>query len=136
MAHDTVKASSDPLSAWRVFFAVAAGFNFVVALTFLLAPETILAALNVPVQGDLLFHRLTGFLVLCFGIGYAFVARDPQRNRAIVWIGLIGKAGVILLFAQAWLSGTLPFAAFSVSFGDVAFAIGFAAFLIVNRETR
>ena len=136
MAHDTVKTTTNPLAAWRVFFALAAGFNFVVALSFLLAPETILAALNVPVLGDLLFHRLTGFLVLCFGIGYAFAAHDPQRNRAIVWIGLIGKAGVVALFTQAWLSGTLPFTAFAVSFGDIIFAIGFAAFLITNRETR
>ena len=122
--------------AWRIFFAVAAGFNFAVALPFLLAPEMFLASLNLPVPGDLLFHRLTGFLVLCFGIGYAFAARDPERNRAIVWIGLIGKAGVVVLFAQAWMSGALPFSAFAVSFGDIAFMIGFAAFLAMNKEAK
>ena len=124
------------MSAWRTFFAVATAFSFVVALPFLAAPDVVLAAFNIPVPGDLLFHRFTGFLVLCFGIGYGFVARDPQRNRAIVWIGLIGKTGVVMLFAQAWLSGALPFAAFAVSFGDIVFAIGFAVFLITNRETR
>ena len=136
MAHDTVKTSSDSLSLWRTFFVVAAAFNFLAGLPFLIAPDVILATLTIPVPSDLLFHRLTGFLVLCFGIGYAFAARDPERNRAIVWIGLIGKAGVVVLFAQAWLSGALPFSAFAVSFGDIAFVIGFAAFLAMNKETK
>ena len=121
---------------WRVFFMVAAAFNFVVGAPLLIAPGAMAAILGLPVPDDVLFHRFTGLLVICFGIAYSFVAQDPQRNRAIVWTGIVGKAGVVALYAQAWLQGAVPFQAFAVSFGDIAFIGGFVAFLITHREAK
>ena len=93
-----------------------------------------LTILDLPVPGDLFFRRLTGLLVVCLGIAYALAARDPERNRAIVWTGAIGKTGVVLLFGQAWLQGTIPFPVFAVSLGDLAFVAGFLLFLLTNRS--
>lgn len=121
---------------WRAFFGLAAAFNFAVGTPLLIAPGAMAATLGMAVPDDVLFHRFTGLLVVCFGLAYAFVARDPQRNRAIVWTGIVGKAGVVALYAQAWLAGAVPFQAFAVSLGDVAFVAGFVAFLISHREAK
>lgn len=115
---------------WRVFFIVAALFNFAAGLPLLLVPELMLANLNIPVPVDLLFHRMTGLLVVVFGLLYAFVAVDQVRYRALVWLGVVGKTGVVVLFAQAFLAGSIPLPAFAVSLGDLAFTLGFLVFLL------
>jgi hypothetical protein len=122
------------MSGWRFFFTVAAIFNFAAGLPFLIAPDAALASFGLPVPEDLLYHRVTGVLIVCFGIGYGFVAREPERNRAIVWIGTLGKAGVIVLLAQAWLAGAISLASFAVALGDLAFVIGFLVFLSSKRS--
>ena len=122
------------VSTWRVFFFVAAAFNFAVGVPLMMLPAAMLAALDVPVPGDLLFHKLCGLFVVCFGIAYAFVRREPDRNRAIVWVGAIGKTGVVILIGQAWLQGLVPFLAFALVLGDLAFVAGFVFFLLSRRR--
>ncbi|MCE9523761.1 MAG: hypothetical protein K8S25_15190 [Alphaproteobacteria bacterium] len=122
------------VSAWRVFFFVAATFNFAVGVPLVMVPGAMLVALGVPVPGDLLFHRLCGLFVVCFGIAYAFVRREPDRNRAIVWVGAIGKTGVVILIGQAWAQGMVPFQAFALTMGDLAFVAGFVFFLLSRKR--
>jgi hypothetical protein len=121
-------------TAWRAFFAVAAAFNFAVGIPLLLIPATMLGLLNLPMPEDLLFHQVSGLLVACFGVSYAFAARDPERNRDIVWTGVIGKASVVALLGQGWLQGSVPFSLFALSMGDLAFAAGFLVFLLGRRN--
>ena len=115
---------------WRAFFAVAAAFNFAAGLPLLFVPAEMVGTLGIAVADDLMFHRLTGLLVACFGGVYALIASDPTHYRPMVWLGVIGKAGVVLLFTEAWLAGRIPFAAYAISLGDLAFAVGFLAFLL------
>ena len=60
---------------WRVFFWAAAFFNFAAGLPLLLAPEVMLGTLELLVPSDLMFHRMTGLLVVCFGAVYGFVGQ-------------------------------------------------------------
>ncbi len=121
--------------AWSIFFKAAAAFNFAAGLPLLTAPASILISVGLPVPEDLLFHRFTGLLVVCFGLAYALASRDLERNRAIVWTGVIGKSGVVLLLAQAWWQGAVPFAAFAATLGDLAFVAGFLLFLFGRKST-
>lgn len=124
------------MSSWKVFFIAAAAFNFLAGLPLLIAPAEMQAALGVTPPDDLLFHRFTGLLVACFGVVYAFVAQDLMRYRPLVWLGVVGKAGVVALFTEAWLAGRVPSQAFAVSLGDLAFVAGFLLFLFVTgRKT-
>lgn len=121
---------------WRVFFWVALAFNLVAGLPLLIAPGAALAAFGVAVPGDLLFHRFTGLLVVCFGVLYALVASDAARFRPLISLGIVGKTGVILLFTQAYLSGGVPFTAYAMALGDLAFVIGFLTFLFTQRRAQ
>lgn len=119
---------------WKLVFWVAAAFNFAVGLPMLLAPEAMLAALGQPVPDDLLMTRLTSLLIVVLGIGYGMVARDPEANRPILWLGVLGKAPIPLL---VWISGgaaALSSSAFILSLGDLAFAALFLLFLLTHRR--
>ena len=119
---------------WRIFFIVATLFNIAAGLPLLAAPDAMAQSLNMPVPDDLLYHRFTGLLILAFGGFYAAMAYDQERFGPLLWLGAAGKAGVILLMGEAYVSGRVPFAAFAVSLGDVLFVIGFLAFLVLPRK--
>ncbi len=118
--------------SWRLFFWVALVFNLLAGLPLLLAPNLMLTSLGTDVPADLLFHRFTGLLVVCFGGLYALVAQDAVRFRPLVWLGIVGKAGVVALFTEAYLNGRVPFSLYAISLGDVAFIAGFVAFLMMT----
>lgn len=106
---------------------------FVAGGPLVLAPDRMFVTLGMVAPDDWVFPRLAGLLVVCFGGVYLFVAHDPPRYRPLVWLGVAGKGGVVVLFTLAWLGGHVPFAAFALSFGDLAFGLGFLAFLLRNR---
>lgn len=120
---------------WRAFFVVAALYNVVAGLPLLVAPDAMLQALNAPVPDDLLYHRFTGLLVLVFGGFYAAVAHDQDRFGPLVWLGVVGKAGVILLMAEAFMAGRVPFDGFAIALGDLLFVFGFLTFLLRTKKT-
>lgn len=118
---------------WRIFFIAAAVFNFLAGAPMLFAPELMLQSLQVPVPNDLMFHRVTGLLVVCFGVIYGMIAMDLARYRPLVWLGIVGKGGVVALFTHAYVQGLLPFNAYAVSLGDLAFTIGFLWFVLTPK---
>lgn len=119
---------------WRLFFLLAAVFNFAAGLPLLLAPEVMSTLVDMAPPADPLFHRMTGVLVTCFGGLYWFVANDLERYRPLVWLGVVGKAGVVVLFTEAWMSGRVPFQAYAVSLGDALFVAGFLIFLLATGK--
>jgi hypothetical protein len=117
---------------WTVLFIAAALFNFAAGVPLLVAPHENLALMHLPPVADVMYHQVTGLLIICFGVGYGLVAGDQTRNHGIVWLGAAGKIGVIVLMAQAYAAGTIPFQAFSIALGDMAFVVGFIAFLLTR----
>lgn len=117
------------MTGWKMFFWVAAIFNFLAGVPLLLFPGEMQALLGVVPPDDLMFHRLTGLLVICFGAVYGFLATDLTRYRPLVWLGVIGKSGVVALFTEAWMAGRVPFQSYAISLGDAAFVVGFLIFL-------
>lgn len=115
---------------WNIVFALAAAFNFLVGLPLLLAPVAFYTALHQPAPSDLLSVQTSALLISVFGVGYAMVARDPPRNRAIVWLGLLGKAPLPLMVWLQVQAGKAPMSAFQLTLGDLLFAVLFVVFLI------
>lgn len=119
---------------WRMVFALAAAFNFLVGLPLLLAPVTFYAAMKQPLPGDLLTAQVAALLITVFGVGYAMVARNPPPNRPIVWLGLLGKAPLPLIVWLQVLAGKASFSAFTLTLGDALFAGLFLVFLLTTRK--
>ena len=118
-----------PNHPWSRFFLGAAVFNFAVGLPLLFSPLTMFATLGQTPPNDLFFVRASGLLIACFGVGYYFISRDPPANRNIVWLGVIGKSGVVVLSALYWSAGLLPTLSAVASLGDLAFVVMFLRFL-------
>ena len=86
----------------KLFF-IGAIYNLSLAGTCLLLPKLsnklVFGFKSVITYGATTFAlRLMWALVFIYGIGYYFVSLDPEKNRGIVWMGLIGK--LVFLFTS------------------------------------
>jgi hypothetical protein len=114
----------------RILFSVAAAFNLLVALPFLVAAPQFGRLIGMqPVPSDPLFAHLAGALALAFGWGYWRIARDPVANRPIIHVGIVGKSLVPLSVVLDWASGNTnwPFALLVT--GDLVFVALFLDYL-------
>lgn len=117
------------MQAWRVFFAVAAFFNFAVATAMLVVPARMAPHLSIGGAGAPYVTATVGILIGAFGIGYAMVANSPSRHRGIVWIGMVGKLGIAAVAMLQFAAAIIPFNYFVLGMGDLVFAIMFGLFL-------
>lgn len=108
---------------WRWFFYAAAAYNLVIGGAGLANSA---AAVN---------DRIVGLLVLCFGIVYAIVGRDPARFGPVLWAGIVGKAGIVALLLPDALAGSAAPGTGAILSGDALFTIGFLVFLLRRRVT-
>lgn len=122
LGSDTAVKYADTLHpAWRVFFWSAAAYNLVIGLGGFLN-----AAWASP-------EAIGSVLIFCFGIVYAIVARDPVRFGPMLAAGILGKGMVVAMLGPPnWGGGGDPVIGAIVA-GDLAFALGFVAFLLRMR---
>lgn len=114
---------------WTRVFILAAIFNVLIGLPLLLDPAMGPKFLPLP-PDELIWPRLTGGMILIYGIGFWIVSRDLDRNRGIIAIGAAGKLLVVLQLLIYWLNGTIEFWSFSVTLIDLVFAMLFIRFLV------
>lgn len=114
---------------WTRFFAFAGIFNLIVGLVLMIDPSLMGKSWSVLPPDDWFFLRIAGAAITAFGIGYLMVAADLDRHRGIVWIGVIGKALVILVTMIYWIDGTIGFRTVSLALVDLIFVLGFLRFL-------
>ena len=120
-------------AVWRGVFLASAIFNFVVGFSLAIDTSAMMASMGLEVaRYDALWSPLIGWFVILFGMLYFAVSRDLD-NRAIAFIGMLGKLGVVVLIALAWMRGLAPFAMVGLTLIDLVFAILFAAFLFTRR---
>lgn len=120
--------------AWKRFFWIAAAWNLAIGGMGLFFPGEAIKLFAGPAGAEAgsvavdLYQSLSAS-VLLFGVGYAMVARDLEKNRAVVILGILGKLGVAGSALDQWsrgeASGPLLFAAV----GDFVFALAFLWFL-------
>lgn len=97
-------------SVYRAVFALAAVYNVIWGAGVILFPTAGFDLLGVP-RPDALglqFWQCIGMFVLVFSIGYAYLARDPERYAPFALIALLGKIFGPLGFVWGWWQGTMP----------------------------
>jgi hypothetical protein len=125
----------------RWLFALGAAWNIVIGLSVSVAPLSSLRLLygHEPSADDQLLsmlYRDFASCVLIFGLGYGIVAVDPSQNHGLVWLGIIGKLGVVAVLGQRWLTEAATVWVLPVAAGDLAFALLFACFLWRSKPTH
>lgn len=91
--------ASDRKHKWlKVILLVKVFFCFFVwGLPYLLAPMAYFQRLGVPMPDDSLFIRLSGAIIIAFGVAYWYAYKDPIHNVAIVKAGIVDNGLVTLV---------------------------------------
>lgn len=111
-------------TGWRIFLWLAALFNFLVGV------------LGLTMANATTNDRVIGLLVVCFGIVYAIVARDARRFSPVLWAGVIGKGGVVVLLLPGALAASDGGTLLGVLAADTLFALAFIVFLTRPINSR
>jgi hypothetical protein len=118
-------------SGWRWFFLVAAVYDIALGIAFMVAGESILAAIGMETPPHVAYIQLAAVFVTVQGISYLLPWHDAWSNRGVVWVGVAYKASYAALAAWYLALGILP-SVFFVPWAvvDLGFMIGFLWFLL------
>jgi len=105
-----VSSSTDAvrLRRFKPWFWAAAAYNAIWGTIVGLAPNLFFDWLHIPRPNYPALFQCIGMMVGVYAIGYAFIAWNPVRFGAFVWIGLAGKVLGPLGFVYAVATGQLP----------------------------
>lgn len=98
------------LKAYRRWFVAAGWYNLIWGLGAILFPTLPFAAFGLPEPNYPSLFQCIGMIVMVYALGYWYIARDPIRYGAFVWIGLLGKTFGPIGFVYAAGTGELPWA--------------------------
>jgi hypothetical protein len=115
---------------WRLFFLVAALYDVLLGIAFVVFGEQILDAIGMALPPHIAYIQLAAVFVLVQGLSYWFVYRDPPANLGLVKVGVIYKLAYAGLAAWYLLTGQLPNGFFIPwAIVDLLFLVGFVMFL-------
>lgn len=83
----------------KKLFVIAALYDFVLGVVFLVAWKPIYNSLGVTLPNHDGYVQFGAALVAIFGVGFWFVSQNPERNRDIIKMGILLKiaySGVVL----------------------------------------
>jgi hypothetical protein len=124
-----------PIATWfRVCLAIAALFNVCGAFSF--APplyDSIASLLGLPTQISPFGFWVLATWILIFGIAYAWLAFNPQRQTLFVAVAAACKMAIAIFFFIFWFIGDLPIIAILTGSGDLLLGIAFIVWLLQTR---
>ena len=83
----------------KKLFVIAALYDFILGVIFLVAWKQLYNDFGVTLPNHAGYVQFGAALVAIFGIGFWFVAQNPERNRDIIKMGILLKiaySGVVL----------------------------------------
>ena len=105
---------------------IAALFNWAVGVALMTDASLLLQLFNItPLPTEPLFMTLSGWLIICYGIGYFWASRDLAGNLGIIRLGIIGKLGVFGVVLISSLLGHISWQMNLLSSVDLVFAVLF-----------
>jgi len=123
-------------SYYKWLFTIGAVFNWIMAVSFLVgsvAIPDIFGLFGTSSPPTLFFlHALLG-LIFVYGIGYFIVGQDINKNRGIVWLGVLSKLSFFMFCVIYFLLGDLQFTIVVFGSFDFFFACLFLEY-IINYE--
>ena len=127
------------LRQFSIMLIVAAAWNLVgAALVFanLSRHIALFFGRNAVIDDPIAMLNTIGFWgsVVLFGIGYLIVAANPAKNHGIIFLAIIGKVAVFLIWTWYWWRGYATALALFGGVGDLIFAVLLMFFLLRIRK--
>lgn len=121
----------------RVLFALAAVYDGVLGLAFLLFPAYPFELFEVAPPNHPGYVQFPAALLLIFALMFVAVARDPIRQRDLIPYGILLKAAYCGLAFSYWLTQDIPGMWKPFAVIDVVMAVFFAwAYVALGRPSR
>ena len=109
----------------RVVFALAALYDGLLGIGFLLAGSSIFSAFNVPPPNHMGYVHFSAALLLIFGLMFLAIALRPVANRHLIRYGALLKIAYCGVALTHWISGGIPFMWKPFILCDLAFLVAF-----------
>jgi hypothetical protein len=118
------------LSGWRIFFLVAALYDMLLGVAFVVLGEQILGAIDMELPPHIAYIQLAAVFIFVQGFSYLLAFLDPLGNLGIVRVGIAYKAAYAGLALWYLAIGALP-SVFFIPWAiiDLGFLVGFVLFL-------
>lgn len=113
----------------RPLFLIAAAYDFILGLAYLVAYRPIFAGFGVAQPNHPGYVQLNAIFVIIFGLGFLLVARAPERNRDIIKLGVLLKLAYGGLVLTYWFMGNMPAMWLPWAVLDLLFMVAFLAAL-------
>jgi len=91
-----------------VLFLVAALYDGLLGLAFLVAASPIFYWANVRAPNHVGYVQFPGALLVVFGIMFAAIARRPRQNRNLIPYGILLKVSYCGVAGYHWLANGIP----------------------------
>jgi hypothetical protein len=126
---------------WKKFFALASLWNISAAplliVLYVYFPTLIFTPESIPYIYNFLFdsyYLILVCVILLFGIGYYMPSRDLMLNRIMIWLGILGKIGLTVIFFQLFILKYITIFFPVLLIGDLIWAIFFFMFLFQTKD--
>ena len=96
------------LSAIRGLFAVAALYDGLLGLLFLIAPNWVYAHFAITPPNHLGYVQFPAALLLIFGLMFFNIARDPHKHVSLILYGILLKVAYCTVTFGHWISTDIP----------------------------
>lgn len=113
-------------SAIRVLFALAAAYDGLLGLAFLVAGARIFAATGITPPNHWGYVDFAAGILVLFGAMFAQIATDPAKYRLLIPYGVLLKVCYVgTVFGHKWLGEGLPAMWLYFAVADTLFAVLF-----------
>jgi hypothetical protein len=125
------------MSGWRIFFLVAALYDMLLGVAFVIFGEQILNAIDMELPPHIAYIQMAAVFIFVQGFSYLLPFLDPLGNLGIVRVGIVYKAAYAGLALWYLAIGALP-SVFFIPWAiiDLGFLVGFVLFLRTARRDR
>lgn len=121
----------------RITMGVAALYDGVLGVGFLVAAPRLFEALNIPLINHFGYVHFAAWLLIVFAIMFAAVAVRPKANASLIFYGILLKLGYVGVTTYHWLDADLPWAWKPFIFADAAFIVAFVlAYRAIARSRQ
>jgi hypothetical protein len=96
------------LRAVRVLFAIAALYDGILGLLFLIAPSWAFTQFDITPPNHFGYVQFPAALLLIFGLMFVQIARDPQKQVSLIVYGVLLKVAYCGVTFAYWLINGIP----------------------------
>jgi hypothetical protein len=124
-------------STISILFFIAALYDGILGLSFLIAAESLFTTLKVTPPNHFGYVQFPALLLIIFALMFLAVAKDPAQNKGLIPYGMLLKVSYCSVVFYYWFTVGIPYIWKPFAICDLAFLVLFAwAFQSLRSASR